>query len=235
MLKLLQKSYSGRVKLIYIDPPYNTGKDFVYPDDFRDNISNYLELTGQVEGGRKISSNTDASGRFHTDWLNMMLPRLRLARSLLRDDGVIAISIDDAEIANLRELLSEVFGMENFVANITWEKGRKNDAKLFSAGHEYLVIFAKSLARLRENKTIWREEKPGAREIWKSTWSFGVSTKQTTVQSNAIFNNGTPTSPKAILLKSGVGISASIAMARGVTATFRGLEVVAQNMRLFIP
>ncbi len=167
VLKLLQKSYSGRVKLIYIDPPYNTGKDFVYPDDFRDNISNYLELTGQVEGGRKISSNTDASGRFHTDWLNMMLPRLRLARSLLRDDGIIAISIDDAEIANLRELLSEIFGMENFVANITWEKGRKNDAKLFSAGHEYLVIFAKSLARLRENRTIWREEKPGAREIWE--------------------------------------------------------------------
>ena len=167
VLKLLQKSYSNKVKLIYIDPPYNTGKDFVYPDDFRDNISNYLELTGQVEGGRKISSNTDASGRFHTDWLNMMLPRLRLARSLLRDDGVIAISIDDAEIANLRELLSEVFGMENFVANITWEKGRKNDAKLFSAGHEYIVIFAKSLARIREAKTIWREEKPGAREIWE--------------------------------------------------------------------
>ena len=167
VLKLLQKSYSGKVKLIYIDPPYNTGKDFVYPDDFRDSIKNYLELTGQVEGDRKISSNTEASGRFHTDWLNMMLPRLKLARSLLCDAGVIAISIDDTEIANLRQLLSEVFGLENFVANITWEKGRKNDAKLFSSGHEYLVIFAKSLARLREEGTIWREEKPGAREIWE--------------------------------------------------------------------
>src|SRR5208283_2136879 len=112
VLKLLQKSYAGKVKLIYIDPPYNTGKDFVYPDDFQDNIKNYLELTGQVEGGRKISSNTEASGRFHTDWLNMMYPRLKLARNLLREDGIIAISIDDAEIANLRELLSEIFGME---------------------------------------------------------------------------------------------------------------------------
>ena len=93
VLKLLQKSYAGKVKLIYIDPPYNTGKDFVYPDDFQDNIKNYLELTGQVDGnGNKISSNTEASGRFHTDWLNMMYPRLKLARSLLRDDGVILVS-----------------------------------------------------------------------------------------------------------------------------------------------
>jgi adenine-specific DNA-methyltransferase len=167
VLKLLQKSYSGKVKLIYIDPPYNTGKDFVYPDDFRDSIKIYLELTGQVEGDRKVSSNTEASGRFHTDWLNMMLPRLKLARSLLCDAGVIAISIDDTEIANLRQLLAETFGLENFVATITWEKGRKNDAKLFSSGHEYLVVFAKSLARLREEGTIWREEKPGAREIWE--------------------------------------------------------------------
>ncbi len=91
VLKLLQKSYAGKVKLIYIDPPYNTGKDFVYPDDFRDNIQNYLELTGQVEGGRKISSNTEASGRFHTDWLNMILPRLKLARALLSKNGVVFI------------------------------------------------------------------------------------------------------------------------------------------------
>src|SRR5271165_2940366 len=94
VLKLLQKSYAGKVKLIYIDPPYNTGKDFVYPDDFRDNIQNYLQLTGQVEGGRRISSNTDASGRFHTDWLNMMYPRLRLAKALLAPGGVVLVSID---------------------------------------------------------------------------------------------------------------------------------------------
>ena len=102
VLKLLQKSYAGKVKLIYIDPPYNTGKDFVYPDNFQDNIKNYLELTGQVEGGRKISSNTEASGRFHTDWLNMMYPRLQLARTLLNEDGLILVNIDDVEAANLK-------------------------------------------------------------------------------------------------------------------------------------
>jgi adenine-specific DNA-methyltransferase len=167
VLKLLQKSYSGKVKLIYIDPPYNTGKDFVYPDDFRDNIKNYLELTGQTDGeGRKISSNTEASGRFHTDWLNMMYPRLRLARNLLVDDGVILISIDDAEFDNLHSACKEIFGEENFIANLVWEKGRKNDAKLFSVGHEYMLVFAKSLALLRETNTTWRDEKPGAREIW---------------------------------------------------------------------
>ena len=100
VLKLLQKSYAGKVKLIYIDPPYNTGKDFVYPDSFQDSIRNYMELTGQLDGGRKISSNTEASGRFHTDWLNMMLPSLHLARALLRPDGVIFISIDDTELLN---------------------------------------------------------------------------------------------------------------------------------------
>ena len=167
VLKLLQKSYAGKVKLIYIDPPYNTGKDFVYPDNFQDNIKNYLELTGQTgEGGKKLSSNTEASGRFHTDWLNMMYPRLKLALNLLRKDGVILISIDDHEIENLRRICNEVFGEENFVANMIWEKGRKNDAKLVSVGHEYVLIFAKSLGYLRETKTIWREEKPGAREIW---------------------------------------------------------------------
>jgi adenine-specific DNA-methyltransferase len=119
VLKLLQKSYARKVKLIYIDPPYNTGKDFVYPDDYRDNIRNYLELTGQVEGGRKISSNTEASGRFHTDWLNMMYPRLKLARNLLKDDGVIFISIDDSELANLKIICDDIFGTECFAGCVT--------------------------------------------------------------------------------------------------------------------
>ena len=168
VLKLLQKSYAGKVKLIYIDPPYNTGKDFVYPDDFRDNIRNYKELTGQVDTeGKARSSNTETSGRFHTDWLNMIYPRVKLARSLLKDDGVILISIDDHEIENLRRVFGEVFGEENFIACMTWEKGRKNDAKLISVGHEYVLVYAKSLARLRELKVLWREEKPGAREIWE--------------------------------------------------------------------
>lgn len=168
VLKLLQKSFARQVTLIYIDPPYNTGKDFVYPDDFQDNIKNYQMLTGQIDGdGRKLTSNTEANGRFHTEWLNMMYPRLKLARNLLRDDGVILISIDDHELENLRCLTSEIFGEENFIACMTWEKGRKNDAKLVSVGHEYVLIYARSIARLRELKRVWREEKPGAREIWE--------------------------------------------------------------------
>jgi len=165
VLKLLQKSYAGKVKLIYIDPPYNTGKDFVYPDNFQDNIKNYLELTGQVEGGHKMSSNTEASGRFHTDWLNMMYPRLKLARDLLRRDGIIFISIDDTESDNLRLVCNEVFGEENFVARLVWEKGRKNDAKLFSIGHDYMLVYAASKSFLTEQGVRWREAKPGANEI----------------------------------------------------------------------
>ena len=147
VLKLLQKSYAGKVKLIYIDPPYNTGKDFVYPDDFQDNIKNYLELTGQVDGdGRKISSNTEASGRFHTDWLNMMYPRLKLARNLLSEDGVILISIADHEVHNLRAVTNEVFGEENFVATVIWQKvySPKNSARHFSEDHDYLIVYARS-------------------------------------------------------------------------------------------
>ena len=146
VLKLLQKSYAGKVKLIYIDPPYNTGKDFVYPDSFQDSIRNYLELTGQAEGGAKVSSNTDASGRFHTDWLNMMYPRLKLARNLLNDDGVVFVSIADHEIHNLRAVMNEVFGEESFIAAIIWQKvfSPKNSARHFSEDHDYIVVYAKS-------------------------------------------------------------------------------------------
>lgn len=145
VLKLLQKSYAGKIKLIYIDPPYNTGKDFVYPDDFKDNIKNYLELTGQVEGGRKISSNTEASGRFHTDWLNMMLPRLQLARNLLRDDGAIFVSIDDGEVDSLKKLGVEVFGDECFVGILSVlvnPRGRHLD-KYIAQTHDNIVVFVK--------------------------------------------------------------------------------------------
>jgi adenine-specific DNA-methyltransferase len=145
VLKLLQKSYAGKVKLIYIDPPYNTGKDFVYPDNFQDNIKNYLELTGQVEGGARISSNTEASGRFHTDWLNMIYPRLRLARDLLRDDGVIFVTIDSTEVDNLTAVLKEIFGPENFASAFIWEKRRsRENRKLFSVNHDYVVCIAKN-------------------------------------------------------------------------------------------
>jgi len=146
VLKLLQKSYANKVKLIYIDPPYNTGKDFVYPDNFQDSIKNYLELTGQVEGGAKVSSNTEVSGRFHTDWLNMMYPRLKLARNLLREDGALFVTIDDNEGFHLRQLLDEIFGSENFVANVVWNhtKQSKNDERYFSRHHNQVLVFRKS-------------------------------------------------------------------------------------------
>ena len=150
VLKLLQKSYAGKVKLIYIDPPYNTGRDFVYPDDFQDSIKNYLSLTGQIDdGGAKASSNTESSGRFHTDWLNMMYPRLRAARTLLDQDGVMFMSIDDGEQGNLRMLCDEIFGEENFVTNIIWQKkfARQNDAAYFSTMHDFMLCYAKNSKR----------------------------------------------------------------------------------------
>lgn len=168
VLKLLQKSYASRVKLIYIDPPYNTGNDFVYPDDYADSLGNYLRRTGQVDsGGVRNTSNTESSGRYHTEWLNMMYPRLMLARGLLTDDGVILVSIDDAEVQRLREIMDDIFGPENFVASLTWDKSRKNDAKLFSTGHEYLLVYTRSRSTLRERGVTWRENKPGTREIWE--------------------------------------------------------------------
>ena len=123
VLKLLQKAYFGKVKMIYIDPPYNTGKDFVYKDDFKDNLANYKRLTNQVdEQGNPLTTNSDSSGRYHSNWLTMMYPRLKLARNLLRDDGVIFISIDDHEVHNLRKLCDEIFGEGNFVSTFIWEK-----------------------------------------------------------------------------------------------------------------
>jgi len=146
VLKLLQRSYAGKVKLIYIDPPYNTGKDFVYPDNFQDNIRNYLELTGQVNGGRKISSNTESSGRFHTDWLNMIYPRLKVARSLLSADGVIFISVDDAEIGHLRSICDEVLGPENFCGVIKRRAARKTAflSKRMTDMCDYVIVYVRS-------------------------------------------------------------------------------------------
>lgn len=143
VLKLLQKSYSSKIKLIYIDPPYNTGKDFVYRDSFQNSIEKYLDLTSQKDGGTRASSNTEANGRFHTDWLNMMLPRLMLMRTLLRRDGVIFISIDDRELSNLRAIANEVFGEENFIAAISVVNNMKgrNDKKHIATCHEYVVAY----------------------------------------------------------------------------------------------
>lgn len=130
VLKLLQKSYAGKVKLIYIDPPYNRDADVIYPDDFTDSVRNYQMLTGQLDtDGRKLTSASEASGRFHSEWMSMMLPRLRLARSLLRNDGTIFVSIDDAEVAHVRLMMDEIFGAEKFIAELVWEGANKNDAR----------------------------------------------------------------------------------------------------------
>src|SRR5262249_18317810 len=146
VLKLLFKPYFGRVKLIYIDPPYNTGQDFVYPDNYADPLKTYLRLTGQADAeGNLLTSNPETSGRYHSAWLSMMYPRLFLARQLLREDGVICASIDDHEVHHLRMLMNEVFGEENFVASVIWEKvySPKNTAKHFSEDHDYIVIYAR--------------------------------------------------------------------------------------------
>ena len=160
VLKLLQTAYYRKVKMIYIDPPYNTGNDFVYADDFADPLARYREVTAQT-----TKSNPETMGRFHTNWLNMMYPRLRLAANLLRDDGVIFISIDDAEIYNLKKICDEVFGEENYVATLVYDKNRKNDAKYFSVGHEYMLVYFKSAATIYENGTIFRATKEGIDEV----------------------------------------------------------------------
>lgn len=147
VLKLLQESYLNKVKCIYIDPPYNTGKDFIYKDNFSQDKNEYLEESGQRdENGNRLFQNTDANGRFHSDWLNMMYPRLKLARNLLRDDGVIFISIDDNEVDNLKKICDEVFGASCFIANAIWRSkdNSNNDAKQFSFDHNYTLIYSKS-------------------------------------------------------------------------------------------
>lgn len=170
VLKLLQKSYHKKVKMIYIDPPYNTGKDFVYKDNFKDNIRNYKEITGQVDSkGRNLSSNPETSGRYHTDWLNMMYPRLKLARNLLKDSGVIAISIDEKEVHNLKKVCDEVFGEENFAGEIIWKNSSKNDQDYISIQHEYILIYVRDK---NINKGNWLEKKEGLDEIYRAFESF---------------------------------------------------------------
>jgi adenine-specific DNA-methyltransferase len=157
VLKLLQKSYYGKVKLIYIDPPYNTGKDFVYKDDFHDSLENYKKITGQVDdSGNALSTNTEASGRYHTDWLNMMYPRLRLARNLLSDDGVIFVSVDYNEFANAKKILDEIFGEDNFQREIIWRigwlSGYKTAAPNFIRNHDTILMYSKNQNMFTFNK-----------------------------------------------------------------------------------
>lgn len=180
VLKLLQKSYHKKIKVICIDPPYNTGHDFVYKDDFKDNIKNYKLITGQIDGeGRNISNNPETSGRYHTDWLDMMYPRLKLARNLLKDDGVVFINIDDTEAANLRKICDEIFGEENFVANVVWEKkyAPSNDAKWLSDNHDHILIYSKNkeswrpqpLPRSEDQNQRYTNRDNDPRGVWKSS------------------------------------------------------------------
>jgi adenine-specific DNA-methyltransferase len=164
LLKLLQKSYLGKVKMIYIDPPYNTGNDFIYPDNYSESLQTYLEYTGQVDAaGKRFSTNTETDGRFHSKWLSMMYPRLYLARNLLSEDGVIFITIDDKEVDNLRKCCYEIFGEENFVAQIEWQKRytRSNNTDEFTSVIDHVVVFARS--EKFKPQLIERDEEANAR------------------------------------------------------------------------
>jgi len=161
VLKLLQKSYHSKVKMIYIDPPYNTGQEFVYPDNFRDNLDTYLQYTGQKDAeGKKFGTNVDTGGRYHTNWLNMMYPRLKLARNLLRDDGMIFISIDDNEVTNLKKVCDEIFGEENFFSEMVWKNKTGGGAKTkgWIGLHEYILCYAKNIMKINDISIPYSEK-----------------------------------------------------------------------------
>ena len=178
VLKLLRETYLGKVKMIYIDPPYNTGNDFVYEDDFSQATGDYLANSGQYDDqGNRLVANTESNGRFHTDWLNMIYPRLKVARDLLSEDGVIFISIDDNEQDNLKRVCNEVFGQQNFIAQLVWERAYspKNDARFISNSHDYVLMFAKNinnfvigrLERTEEANARYSNPDNDPRGVWK--------------------------------------------------------------------
>ena len=179
VLKLLREDYLGKVKMIYIDPPYNTGNDFVYEDDFVQSADDYIENSGQQDDvGNHLVANTENNGRFHTDWLNMIYPRLKVAKDFLSDDGVIFISIDDNEQKNLKNICDEIFGEKNFVAQLVWERAfaPKNDAKYISTSHDYILLYAKSiddfrigrLPRTKEADARYSNPDDDPRGVWQS-------------------------------------------------------------------
>ncbi|HME54473.1 MAG TPA: site-specific DNA-methyltransferase [Candidatus Lokiarchaeia archaeon] len=157
ILKLIQGHYFEKIKLIFIDPPYNTGKNFIYPDNFRNSISNYLKQTGQSEDGGQISTNVETSGRYHSDWISMMYPRLFLSRNLLRNDGIIFITIDDNEIHNLKRMMDDIYGEDNFIGTIIWNSTKSvTNTALISVSHTYIVIYAKNIEYFREHREHFR-------------------------------------------------------------------------------
>jgi adenine-specific DNA-methyltransferase len=203
VLKLLQKSYLGKIKMIYIDPPYNTGNDFIYPDNYAESLQTYLEYTGQVDTeGRKFSTNTEADGRFHSKWMNMIYPRLYLARNLLLETGFIFVTIDDQEVHHLRLIMNEVFGEENFVANVIWQKKytRANDAKWFSANHDHILVFARDkegaqlhlLSRSEEQTAAYSNPDSHPKGPWKAT---PLHAKSGSNRASYRFENGVVWSP----------------------------------------
>lgn len=178
VLKCLKETYLHKVKMIYIDPPYNTGNDFVYEDDFAESAAEYLANSGQFdEQGNRLVTNTESNGRFHTDWLNMIYPRLKVARDFLTEDGVIFISIDDNEVENLRKVCDEIYGESNFIATLVWERAYspKNDAKYISNSHDYVLMYAKSAAnfvigrleRTAEANARYSNPDNDPRGVWK--------------------------------------------------------------------
>ena len=208
VLKLLQETYLGKVKMIYIDPPYNTGNDFVYEDDFAQSTGEYMENSGQYdEAGNRMVTNTESNGRFHTDWLNMIYPRLKLAKDLLAEDGVIFISIDDGEVGNLREVCDEVFGARNFLANLIWEKKYTvaNDALFFSDNHDHILCYAKDsssfvigkLPRTDEMNAAYKNPDNHPKGPWKATPLHAKSGSANSANFSYTFKNGVVFSPPA--------------------------------------
>ena len=202
VLKLLQETYLGKIKMIYIDPPYNTGNDFVYEDDFAQSADEYLANSGQYdEDGNRMVQNTESNGRFHTDWLNMIYPRLKLSKDLLSDDGVIFISIDDNEVDNLRKICDEVFGSQNYVGTVIWERAfaPKNDAKYFSASHDFIIVYASAfdigkLPRTEEANARYKNPDNDPRGPWAAD-NMTVKTYSAAYDYPITTPNGTVISP----------------------------------------
>jgi adenine-specific DNA-methyltransferase len=164
-LKLLQETYLGKIKLIYIDPPYNTGNDFIYEDDFAEDSEKYLQRSNQEDSeGNRLVVNTEANGRFHSDWLTMLYPRLKLAKNLLAQEGAIFISIDDGEVASLRTICDEIFGADNFIATLVWQRAKQGDGKLIATVHEYILCYARNKTSLTDSG-VWRRRKDKVDEV----------------------------------------------------------------------
>ncbi|MDE6005692.1 MAG: site-specific DNA-methyltransferase, partial [Oscillospiraceae bacterium] len=206
VLKVLRENYLGKIKMIYIDPPYNTGNDFVYNDDFAQEREDFELSSGLIdEDGNQVidpmQRNTESNGRFHTDWLNMIYPRLKVAKDLLDKLGLIFISIDDNEIENLRRMCLEIFGEQNFLAQMVWQGGKTNTARFISTSHEYILVFAKDLAACREANLVWKEKKKGLDTIYKKREeilrSVGSNYELATSQMKKWFFNDAPEESRA--------------------------------------